>query len=117
MPAMLLSFLVIILFSHVCMLFAFFCRVIGAIEISSGLRHPGVHVAVSQCRLHHLPFEKIDEIEKENPLLVLRLYKMLSRLMSRRQEITIDQLATMKSIMSSPAHSKPISRAALRAFS
>jgi CRP-like cAMP-binding protein len=94
-----------------------FYRVVGAIEISSGLRHPGVHVAVSHCRLHHLPFEKIDEIEKENPLLVLRLYKMLSHLMSHRQETTIDQLATMKSIMSSPAHSKPVSRAALRAFS
>jgi len=82
--------------------------VCGAIEAGSGLRNPGVHKAVSQCRLHHLPFSKIEELENENPVLILRLHKMLSLLMARRQEITIEQLATLHSIMSSPAHSKPL---------
>jgi hypothetical protein len=74
-------------------------------------------VAVSHCRIHHLAFDKIEEIEKNNPLLVLRLYKLLSHLMAHQQEITIEQLAALKSIMSSPAHTKPVSRAALRSFS
>ena len=55
-------------------------------------------------------------MEKKNPALVLNLYKMLSHLMARRQEITIEQLATFHSIMSSPAHSKPVSRAAMMAL-
>ena len=90
--------------------------VCGAIEGASGLRHAGVHVAVNDCRLHHLPFQQIGAMEKEHPLLILNLYKMLSHLMARRQEITIEQLATHHSIMSSPAHSKPVSRAALMAL-
>ena len=90
--------------------------VCGAIEGASGLRNAGVHVAVTNCRLHHLPFQKLEEMEKEHPYLILNLYKMLSHLMARRQEITIEQLATFHSIMSSPAHSKPVSRAALMAL-
>lgn len=55
-------------------------------------------------------------METNHPALVVTLYKMLSHLMARRQEITIEQLATFHSIMSSPAHSKPVSRAAIMAF-
>lgn len=88
----------------------------GAIEGASGLKHAGVHVAVTNCTLHHLPFQKLELMEKEHPSLILNLYKMLSHLMARRQEITIEQLATFHSIMSSPAHSKPVSRAAMMAL-
>ena len=91
-------------------------RVCGMIESASGVRNEGVYSAVTHCKLHHLTFQKLEEIEKEHPRLVLALYKMLSHLMTRRQEITIEQLATFHSIMSAPAHSKPISRAALMAL-
>jgi hypothetical protein len=70
---------------------------------------------VSHCRLHHLPFSKIEAIEKDEALLVLRLYKLLAHLMARRQEITIEQLATLHSIMSSPAMKNP-SRKSSRAI-
>ena len=90
--------------------------VCGAIEGASGLKNAGVHVAVTNCRVHHLPFQKMEVIEKDNAPLMLSLYKMLSHLMARRQEITIEQLATFHSIMSSPAHSKPVSRTAMMAM-
>jgi len=67
------------------------------------MRRPGNQVALDHCKLHHLPFSKIQEAESEDPVLVLKLYKLLSYLMARRQEATIGQLATLHSIMSSPA--------------
>jgi hypothetical protein len=42
---------------------------------------------------------------------------MMSYMMAHRQENTIDQLAALKNILSSPAQTKPVSRAAMRAFS
>jgi MFS superfamily sulfate permease-like transporter/CRP-like cAMP-binding protein len=89
--------------------------VLGSIEGASGNQNTGRHVAVSHCRLHHLPFSKIEAIEKDEALLVLRLYKLLAHLMARRQEITIEQLATLHSIMSSPAMKNP-SRKSSRAI-
>jgi CRP-like cAMP-binding protein len=77
--------------------------VAGTLEAVSGMQLQGEQVAVDYCRLHHLPFSKIEEVEKENPTLALSLYKLLSYLMARRQEATIGQLATLHSIMSSPA--------------
>ena len=84
---------------------------------ASGVRPSGVTAAVTRCRLHHLPFNKLEEIEKEQPVLALNLYKMLSHLLAHREQITIEQLTTLHNIMSSPAHSKPLSRATLQAFS
>lgn len=75
----------------------------GTLEAVSGMQLQGEQVAVDYCRLHHLPFSKIQQVEKENPTLALTLYKLLSYLMARRQEATIGQLATLHSIMSSPA--------------
>lgn len=75
----------------------------GAAEAVSGTQRPGFHIAVTHCRLHHLPFTKIVEVEKENPALVLSLYKLLAYMMAQRQEKTIGQLATLHSIMTSPA--------------
>lgn len=85
--------------------------VVGAIEGATGLKNPGCYIAVSHCRLHQLPFSVIENIEKENPVLVLNLYKMLAHLMARRQDITIEQVATLHSIMTSRAHTKPLGRA------
>ena len=68
------------------------------------MKRPGNQVALDYCKLHHLPFSKIEEAELEDPGLVLKLYKLLSYLMAQRQEATIGQLATLHSIMSSPAH-------------
>jgi anti-anti-sigma regulatory factor/CRP-like cAMP-binding protein len=78
----------------------------GTLEAVSGRQRPGKHVAVTHCRLHHLSFTKIAEVEKTNPALVLHLYKLLAYMMARRQEATIGQLATLHSIMTSPANSK-----------
>ena len=103
-------------YSHKCD-FCLFVRVCGTIENASGVRPQGVTIAVTQCRLHHLPFSKLAELEDKNPLLVLKLYKMLSHLMARKEEITVGHLSTLHTIMSSPAHSKPVSRGALKALS
>jgi CRP-like cAMP-binding protein len=85
--------------------------------MASGVRASGITVAVTQCRLYHLSFAKLEEIEKEDPALVLRLYKLMTHLRAHREEATIEQLSTLSNIMSSPAHSKPISRAARHALS
>ena len=77
----------------------------GTLEALSGQERPGFHIAVTHCRLHHLPFSKIAEMEKSNPALVLSLYKLLAYMMARRQEATIGQLATLHAIMTSPASS------------
>jgi CRP-like cAMP-binding protein len=77
--------------------------VAGTTEYISGMRQLGDHIAVTHCRLHHLPYSRLQEIEKSNPSLVLSLYKLLSYLMAKRQGATIGQLATLHSIMTSPA--------------
>jgi hypothetical protein len=43
------------------------------------------------------------DIEEEDPKLMMRLYKLLAHTMARRQEVTIEQLATLNSILTSPA--------------
>jgi hypothetical protein len=94
-----------------------FIRVCGTLENASGVQPAGVTIAVTQCQLYHLPFRKLEELKEKQPILSLRLYEMLSHLMARNEEITVRQLTMLYSIMSSPAHSEPISRSALRAFS
>lgn len=66
--------------------------------------------AVTSCRLHHLPFRRIDEIEEKDAQLVLRLYKLLSHMVARQQQVTIGQLGTLHSIMTSSSTHKPIGR-------
>jgi len=90
--------------------------VVGAIEGASGLKNPGMYIAVTDCRLHYLPFARIQMLEKTDPLLVLRLFKMMAHIMSRRQELTIEQLSTLHSIMTSPASTKPVSRLTMGAI-
>jgi CRP-like cAMP-binding protein len=68
----------------------------------------GTTIAVDECRLHYISYDKLDQIEQENPMLILQLYKLLSKLHALRSEVTIAQLATMHSIMSAPAHNRPL---------
>jgi len=91
--------------------------VIGSISEFTGHEIPGTYTALTPCRVHRLTFETIDELEVDNPVLVLHLYKLLSHLAARRQEMTIGQLSTLRSIMSATAPTKPISRSRLKAIS
>ena len=77
---------------------------------------PGTYTALTPCRVHHLTLETIEELEVDEPVLVLHLYKLLSHLSARRQEMTIGQLATLRSIMSASAPTRPISRSKMRAI-
>lgn len=77
---------------------------------------PSFSVPVTPCRLHYISFSHIQEIELSKPILVLKLYKLLSYLMAKRHELTISQLGTLHSIMSAPARKKPISRSSSRSF-
>jgi CRP-like cAMP-binding protein len=84
--------------------------VVGLLEGVGASQYPSHQVAVTKCKLHHLPYHKIEELQEQDPHMILRLYKLLSHLMARRQEITIGQLVTLHSIMTSPAAGKPIGR-------
>lgn len=69
---------------------------------------------VTECRLHLLSFERVAEIEKKDPALILSLFRLCSHLSARRQELTIEQLTQYMTILNSPAHtSHPINRATL----
>ena len=72
---------------------------------------------MADCRLHHLPFRTLEDLEMTRPDLILKLYKMLSYLMARKDEISAWHLSTLHAIMSSPPHSKPVGRSAVEAFS
>ena len=67
----------------------------------------GIYTAVTDCHLHFLSDEKIDEIEEQNPRLALELYKMMLKLSAERQASTVDQLTTLQSIMVSIGSKKP----------
>jgi len=88
--------------------------VIGSVSEFVGQDIQGTYTALTPCRVHHLTFEVISELEIEHPVLILHLYKLLSHLAARRQEMTIGQLATLRSIMSATSPTKPISRSKLR---
>lgn len=90
--------------------------VVGAVEAVSGMEHPGLHLAVTSCRLHYLSYSKMEKLERKNPLLMLRLYKLLSMTLCRQHQVTIGQLGTLHAIMASPAQLKPVGRKASQAF-
>jgi CRP-like cAMP-binding protein len=89
--------------------------VVGTLEGVGATQYPSHHVAVSKCKMHHLPYHRIEEIEEKDPKLVLRLYKLLSHLMARRQELAIGQLVTLHSIMTAAPARKPIGRISSKA--
>jgi len=82
--------------------------VLGDHEALSGDPTPGTTVAVDHVRLHYISYSNIEKIEAEQPVLVLNLIKLLSKLHARRSEVTIGQLATLHSIMAAPAHNRPL---------
>ncbi len=84
--------------------------VIGSISEFTGQDIPGTYTCMTACRVHHLSFDDIEEFETTRPSLIVHLYKLLAHLMARRQEMTIGQLSTLRSIMSANAPTKPISR-------
>ena len=88
----------------------------GTISEFTGQDIPGAYQCVTPCRVHHLTFDTIEELEVEKPALILNLYKMLAHLMARRQEMTIGQLSTFKTIMSSNVQTKPPSRRSIIAI-
>lgn len=89
---------------------------IGSLSDFIGQDILGTFTALTPCRVHHLTFETIEELEVDKPVLILHLYKLCARLSARRQEMTIGQLATLRSIMSATAPTKPISRRQMRAI-
>ena len=90
--------------------------VVGAVEAVSGMENPGLHLAVTASRLHYLSYSQMEKLEKKNPLLMLRLYKLLSMTLCRQHQVTIGQLGTLHAIMASPAQLKPVGRQASQAF-
>jgi hypothetical protein len=112
--------------------------VMGSLEAMNGIRKPESIVAgkyfsafflrliasssanalstVTQSHVHYISYSSVEEIERTNPTLVLQLYKLLSYLMTKRQQVTISQLGTFHSIMSAPALKKPIGRSRLSSF-
>ena len=76
-------------------------RVLGTVENALGHWPGGITVAASPCRLHHLSFSKLQELEVHNPNLVVHLYKMLTYLMARKEVVTIDHLHTFHNIFNS----------------
>lgn len=90
--------------------------VVGTIEAVSGMENSGIHLAVTFCRLHYLSYSRMEELEKKDPIITLRLYKLLSCIMAKRQELTTQQLGLLHAIMSSPAQNQTVSRRASLAF-
>jgi CRP-like cAMP-binding protein/anti-anti-sigma regulatory factor len=76
--------------------------VIGGIEAANGMKRPGIHVAITSCRLHHLPESAVLLAEEENPKLAMSLYKMISHLATKRQEMTIGHLGQHLRILNNP---------------
>ena len=78
---------------------------IGSIEAATNReehRHAGVYLAVTDCRLHFLPYRVVRWMEEENPQLSMNLYKLMSLLATKRQEATIRQLDQFVTIMNAP---------------
>lgn len=90
--------------------------VVGSVEVCTSSFIQGSYTAVVPCRLHFLSNESLKEIENQNPRLALEIYKMLSHLSAERQAATIDQLASLQSIMVSLAPSKPVDRITMAAI-
>jgi len=84
--------------------------IIGGGETLTGSANPGQHVAVSHCVLYYISFSELSDLEESQPRLSLKLHKVLSHMMAKRQSTTINQLATLHSIMSSPAQKRPLRR-------
>jgi hypothetical protein len=90
--------------------FTSYNRVIGANEFAMGQHSLKKFKAITKVKMYHLRFSDLTKIEEERPALVLRLYKMLTHVMARKEEDTVAHLSTLHDILNSPVHSKPIPR-------
>lgn len=88
----------------------FHSRVIGTNEFATGQHWQNKFKAITDVKMYHLRFSDLTKLEEEDPALVLRLYKMLTLIMARKEEDTIAHLSTLHCILSSPAYSEPIRR-------
>ena len=74
---------------------------LGGRELASGLRNPGLYVALTQARVFYLSKPDIERIERLDPALGLALYKLISYLMSKRMDTMIEQIARFHDVLSS----------------
>jgi len=79
-------------------------------------RTPGLYVAVTPCRLHHLSHDIMEEIEERNLAMMLQLFKLLAHTLARRHDVAVEQLATLHSIVNASPPTKPVSRTTLGAI-
>jgi hypothetical protein len=71
-------------------------------SISNHSLTPFLCLLVSDARLHHLPYSAIKQAETTNPTLTMHLYRLLSHLSAKRQEMTIRQLGQFVRILNAP---------------
>jgi len=72
---------------------------IGSLELCSGHRSLGTYRADTICRVYFLPFQKVLELEESDPVTVLNLYKLLSRIISHGYDRTKEKLANVTDTM------------------
>lgn len=65
-------------------------------------------IAVDRCQLHYISFTMLEAVEKDDPLLALQLYKLLSKLEALRLEVSVGQFTTLHNIMSALSHNQPL---------
>jgi SulP family sulfate permease len=70
-------------------------QVIGALELTSGYRSMGVWEAATNCVLHYLPFTTLVQLEKENPVMLLRMHQLLGRIIADRTDKTQEHVTSI----------------------
>ena len=83
---------------------------VGANEFAMGKNSLKKYKAISKVKMHHLRFSDLNKIEEQDPALVLRLYKMVTHVMARKEEDTVAHLSTLHDILNSPVNDTPVSR-------
>jgi len=88
--------------------------VIGTHEFATGQHSLLKFKARTKIKMHHIPFKVLQQIEKENPIIILKLYKILTHVMARKEEDIVAHLSTLHGILSSTAvHSNTITRSSV----
>jgi len=76
---------------------------VGATELCSGFRSMGQFVVQSpECKAHFLPFRVISTLEKENPILGLKLVQLAAAVVADRYDRSKEQLAHLIDTVYSP---------------
>ena len=66
---------------------------IGCDDLFSGYATIGVFLAETECKVHFVSFRRIQDLKRNNPELVLELYSLLGRLVSRQLNRTKERLS------------------------